>query len=378
MTGVLRTLILSFLVLVILAARTPSGVRAQDLAPSAVRVPTAAVSLTSPSVALTGRVDSNSPAFWDWSDGRSLFRVFTSFGGVPSLAVGTDVQRLGVAQPVSLVGFESGGLWMEAVVRDVDGTLYGYYHNEQPATVCREPTKVVPRLGAARSEDQGRTWHNLGIIIEAARATFDCTTPNRYVVGGVGDMSVMLDPDSKDLYIFYSEYSRALSGQGVGVARLLWADRDAPVGKVTVWRAGIWQLAREVLQMGSDRSTSPRLVYPTATPLFPTTDSWHDDNDSTDAFWGPSVHWNIYLQQYVMLLNRAKNAAFDQEGIYISFSPTLSNPGSWSEPQRILKGGGWYPQVIGFEAGIGSDKVAGEWARLFITGRSDYVVQFFR
>jgi hypothetical protein len=378
MTGVLRMLILSVPVLILLGAATRTGVRAQDLAPSASRVPTATVFLTSPSVVLTGRVDSNSPAFWDRSDGRALLRVFTSFGGVPSVAVGTDVQRLSPAQSVTLTGFDGSAYWMEAVVRDVDGTLYGYYHNEQPATVCREPTKVVPRLGAARSEDQGRTWQNLGIIIEAARATFDCATPNRYFVGGVGDLSVMLDPDSKDLYIFYSEYSRAISGQGIGVARLLWADRDAPVGKASIWRGGIWQLAREVLQMGSDGTTSARLVYPTATPLFPTTDSWHDDNESTDAFWGPSVHWNTYLQQYVMLLNRAKNAAFDQEGIYMSFSPTLDNPDSWTEPERILKGGGWYPQVIGFEAGTGSDKVAGEWARLFITGRSDYVIQFTR
>ena len=41
-------------------------------------------------------------------------------------------------------------------------------------------------------------------------------------------------------------------------------------------------------------------------------------------FWGPAIHWNTYLEQYVMLLNRAKDDQFGQEGIYVSFSPTLA------------------------------------------------------
>ena len=69
-----------------------------------------------------------------------------------------------------------------------------------------------------------------------------------------------------------------------------------------------------------------------------------------DVFWGPSIHWNTYLEQYVMLLNRAKDDQFGQEGIYVSFSPTLQ-PQDWSAPAKIMNGGGWYPQVIGGEAG---------------------------
>jgi hypothetical protein len=128
---------------------------------------------------------------------------------------------MGSARPVVLDGFDGGGYWLEAVVPDVDGTLYGYYHNERAATECGDPTRVVPRIGAARSTDQGRSWQNLGVLIESARGTYDCSTTNTFFVGGVGDLSVMLDRDSKDLYIFYSEYSRQVSSQGVGVARLL-------------------------------------------------------------------------------------------------------------------------------------------------------------
>ena len=327
---------------------------------------------------LTGKVDSNSPGVWDRHNGLDLFYLFTSFAGLPSLALGNDLQRMGTARPVTLEGFEGGGYWLEAVIKDVDGTLYGYYHNERPAEECRDTTRMIPRIGAARSTDQGRSWEDLGVLIEASRVTLDCTTRNKYFVGGVGDLSVMLDPDSKDLYIFYSEYSRAVSSQGVGVARLLWADRDEPVGKVDIWRAGVWQPPREVRQTRDDGTVAIRLFYPSATPLFPTTDSWHDDNTSTDAFWGPAIHWNTYLQHYVMLLNRAKNSEFDSEGIYVSFSPVLHDPSRWSTPQRIIRGGSWYPQVLGLETGIGSDKVAGEWARLFLTGRSEYLIQFLK
>lgn len=360
----------------ILGVASRAGLRAQEpVSTTAAGGPTVTLH-RAPALVLTGKVDSNSPAVWDRHNGLNLFYLFTSFAGLPSLALGTSLQRMASAQPVTLEGFDAGGYWLEAVVQDVDGTLYGYFHNERSATECRDTTKAIPRIVAARSTDQGRSWENLGVVIESSRGMLDCSTTNKYFVGGVGDLSVMLDAESKDLYIFYSEYSRAVSSQGVGVARLLWADRDEPAGKVDIWRAGIWQSAREVRQTRDDGTTVIRLLYPSARPLFPTTDSWHDDNTSTDAFWGPSIHWNTYLQQYVMLLNRAKNSAFDQEGIYVSFSPVLHDPSRWSTPQRIITGGSWYPQVLGLEAGVGSDKVAGEWARLFLTGRSEYVIEF--
>ena len=351
-------------------------VTAQDVVTTSAANGPGVTLLKAPALMLTGRVDSNSPAVWDREDGLNVFHVFTSFNGLPSLAVGSDLVRMGTAQPVALEGFEGGGYWLEAVVQDVDDTLYGYYHNERAATECGDATRMIPRIGAARSTDQGRSWQNLGVLIESGRGTLDCTTTNKYFVGGVGDLSVMLDRESRDLYVFYSEYSRQVSSQGVGVARLLWADRDDPAGKVSIWRDGIWQSPRKMRQIRDDGTPIIRFLYPSATPLFPTRDSWHDDNTSTDAFWGPSIHWNTYLQHYVMLLNRAKNSEFDQEGIYVSFSPTLDDPSRWTVPERIIKGGSWYPQVLGLEAGVGSDKIAGEWARLFLTGKSEYVIQF--
>lgn len=261
---------------------------------------------------------------------------------------------------------------MEAVVADIDGTLYGYYHIENTATVCPGTGKVIPRIGAARSHDSGLTWTPLGIILEAPPGSYDCETNDSYFVGGVGDFSVQLDADSRDLYIFFSQYNRR--SQGVGVARLAWADRDNPTGKVMVFTGGVWLPTRSfTFPSGMTRS-----LYPSAVPIFPTRDPWNDDDTEVDAFWGPAVHWNVYLEQYVMLLNHAKDTSWTQDGIYVSFNRRLDDPAGWSQPVKILGGGRWYPQVMGVEIGSGTDKVAGRSARFYMAGTSEHLIHFIK
>jgi len=331
---------------------------------------------SAPVIRLSGETDSNSPAVWDRVGGRNVLFVLTSMSGRPSTASGLGLTQLGTPRAIVLEPWPGGGIWMEAVIKDVDGTWYGYYHNENVANMCRGTDgsdKVIPRIGAARSRDRGATWEPLGVILEAPPRTYDCTTDNTYFVGGVGDFSVQLDPASRDLYFFHSLYLRELSSQGVGVARLAWADRDAPNGKITVWRGSSWIPATPVGNGGT-----PRWIYPAAGPIFPAAESWHDDDRVVDAFWGPSVHWNTYLQRYVMLLNRAKNTDYVQEGIYISYTAALDDPRRWSAPSKILNGGTWYPQVLGIEAGAGTDKTAGEWARFYMMGASRHFLRFVR
>jgi hypothetical protein len=147
----------------------------------------------------------------------------------------------------------------------------------------------------------------------------------------------------------------------VAVARMRWSQRDKPLGEVWKWHEHSW--------------TQPGLGGK-ATPIFPARIDWHQAD--ADAFWGPSVHWNTYLKQYVILLNRAKDSHWTQEGVYISFNPDLSNPDGWSTPQKILEATGadrWYPQVIGLEKN-GTDKLAGQAARLFVRGESRWEIVF--
>ena len=105
---------------------------------------------------------------------------------------------------------------------------------------------------------------------------------------------------------------------------------------------------------------------------------FHGRLAANDVFWGASIHWNTYLEQYVMLLNRAKDDQFGQEGIYVSFAPTVSDPRAWSAPSKLLSGGEWYPQAIGLEAGISTDRLAGRRARFFMTGKSERMIEFER
>ena len=335
------------------------------------RIPTATL-IPAPTITFGGSADSNSPAVWELVAGRPTLTLLTSFNGWPTRHVGSQVSALATRGPIAFDGRPPHGVWMETVIADTDGTWYGYYHNELPAEICGDVPHTLPRIGAARSEDFGASWEDLGIILEAPRGWFECDTTNRYFVGGVGDFSAVLDHESKDLYFFFSQYASRESAQGVSVARMAWAERDQPVGRASVWwRGSIWLPARR-MRLEDD---SVQFSYPAGMPIYRAQDGWHDDQ-IVDAYWGPSVHWNTYLEQYVMLLNHARDAEWRQEGIYVAFSPTLGDPSAWSTPQRLLTGGSWYPQVVGLEPGIGTDKIAGERARLFVSGRSNYFIQF--
>jgi hypothetical protein len=341
----------------------------------ATRVPTVQL-IRASAISLPGEADSNSPAVWELVDGAPRLHVLTSVSGQPFRAAGPRLAALGAATPVDFTVRPDHGVWMEAVIPDVDGTWYGYYHNEIPAgDLCGDPSRVVPRIGAARSADFGATWEDLGVILEAPPWTHACESQNRYFLGGAGDFSAVLDPESRDLYFFYSQYVSRTSSQGVSVARMAWADRDAPVGRLASWTRGVWMPARAAPMADAGEET---WFYPVASPIYPAAESWHLDGPAVDAYWGPSIHWNTHLQQYVMLLNRAKDMRWAQEGIYVAFSPSLADPSQWTPPRKILNGGGWYPQVLGIEPGTGTDKLAGAVARLFIHGRSDYLIQFTR
>jgi hypothetical protein len=362
--------------LVVSAQLSTSAIQQQ--AGQAVRVPRTTLQLTTP-LTLPGSVDSNSPALWDLEAGRNTLFVMTSFAGQPHVASGPSLTQLGAAQNV--ISQPDHGLWMEAVVTDDVGTWYGYYHNELSAITCGRPDRFVTRIGAARSVDQGRTWEDLGIILEAPPDSVACGSSNRYVIGGVGDLSVMLDANKTDLYLFFSQYEDTQAVQGVAVGRLVWANRDRPVGRVSVWNNGIWQYGRvnrSLIVTPDGMSRRFWFAYPVGTPLVPTTEAWHDNDNKVNAFWGPSVHWNTYLEQYVMLLNRAADENYTQEGVYVAFAPRLDDPSLWTPPQKILNGGKWYPQVMGLTVGSGTDKVADATSRFFMSGRSDFTITFER
>jgi hypothetical protein len=306
-----------------------------------------------------GDIDCSSPAHWD---GDTMCMFYST--GHPFCSSGPDLFHLSrPSQRVSFdneVGWTMGGRWIESTHKADDGKLYMWYHNEPPLS-----DRTAPRIGEMVSTDNGLTWRDLGIVLEAPAGSNNMESANKYFVGGNGDFAVIADNKKEYLYFFISTYHKDKAEQGVAVARMRYEDRNAPKGKAFKWYRGVWN------EPG---------IGGHVTPIFPVAIDWHRPDG--DAFWGPSVHWNTYLNAWVMLLNRAKDKDWTQEGIYVTFNADLADPAGWTRPAKVLgadelEKSKWYPQVMGTNtANRETDKLAGRSARLFVAGVSKWEIVF--
>jgi len=295
--------------------------------------------------------DSNSPSQWS----NEQFMIYQSYA-LPLVATGSSQTDFLRVRPVLLNSFRNYPLWIEATWVDDDGTVYAWYHHE--SWVC--PPLAVPSIGALVSHDGGFSFQDQGIILESGYAN-DCNSKSQAFAGGHGDFTVLLDPARQYFYFYFTNYSGPLSSQGIAAARMAFRDRAKPAGRVWKFYQNSW----------SEPGRHGRV-----SAMLPAAVSW--SRADTDSFWGPSLHWNTYLNEYVMLLNHSCcSPGWHQEGIYISFNPDLSNPHGWTSPQKILDGdqARWYPQVIGLEPGS-TDKIADKEARFFMGADSEWVIDF--
>ncbi|OFV97851.1 MAG: hypothetical protein A3H28_07415 [Acidobacteria bacterium RIFCSPLOWO2_02_FULL_61_28] len=302
-------------------------------------------------IVLPGISDSNSPVHW--KDGK--FVMFQSLG-LPLMAQGTRQSETLKAKGVLLKNISRVPLWIESTWVDEDGTLYAWYHHERWA--CNP--LAVPAIGALVSTDGGFSFSDLGIILESGYSA-DCNARNGIFAGGHGDFTVLLDRWRQHFYFYFTNYSGPLSSQGVAVARMAFNDRRRPVGQVWKFQDNNW----------GEPGLGGRV-----TAILPARVSWN--RSETDSFWGPALHWNTFLNQYVMLLSRSCCAPkWPQEGVYVSFNPDLSNPHSWSPPTKLLDGkdAQWYPQVVGIGPPL-TDKIAGRIARFYMAGESRWFIVF--
>lgn len=316
-----------------------------------------------PEIAFPTNADCNSPCWWQ--GGR--FYLLTSTGH-PVRSSGEDVFSLTAEGNVTYTAYRDGGRWLEAVFQADDGTLFGWYHNEPAHLVPPEMHEgrrfpmTAPFIGAAVSYDNGLTWDDLGLVLAGGPETLNLEAPNFWFAGGNGDFTVILDRQQAFFYFVFGTYYRDANQQGVSLARMRFEDLRAPVGKVMKWHAG---------------SFGEPGLNGQVTPIFPARGDWY--SSEPDAFWGPSVHLNTEVGQYVVLMNRAVDRNWKQGGIYVVCTADLSDPGSWSEPVRLLEADGWYPQVIGSDTAKGeTDREAGASARLFIHGKSAHTLRFSR
>jgi hypothetical protein len=314
-----------------------------------------------PLLKFPSETDCNSPIWW--KDGKMY--ILNSIGH-PTRSWGENLENMVRGKEILYTAWRDGGRWIESVHQDPDGTLFGWYHNE-PAHWIEEKWQVglkdritAPFIGAVVSYDNGANWDDLGLVITAAYDTLNLEHANYWFAGGNGDFSVILDRKGEYFYFLIGTYYKDVRQQGVSLARMRYADRTSPVGKVMKWHAGAWQ--------------EPGLNGQ-ATPELPVRTDWYDPQP--DTFWGPSVHWNTAIEQYVILLNRAIDRRWKQEGIYLSLSPDLADPNNWTEPMKILGEGGWYPQVVGLNyARRETEREASALARLYIHGDSKFTMRF--
>jgi hypothetical protein len=308
---------------------------------------------------MPSRADSNSPVFH--RDGELVMLNST---GIQMVSYGPDQFTQTVTRQVWVDRPDHQPLWIESVSQDPDGTVYGWYHHE-PQGVCGPgSTMTAPVIGAVVSYDGGFSYADLGIVLSAGDP-LDCGARNGFFAGGHGDFSVILDRRQDYFYFLFGNYGGPLSGQGIAMARMAFADRGQPVGALWKYFEGGWDEAG----LGGR-----------VTPVFPAAVAWQQSN--TDSYWGPSVHWNTFLESYVVLMNRSCcKPLWPQDGIYVTFNPDLSDPSHWTTPVRILGkvayDAGYYPEVIGTAPGE-TDSIAGELARFYVHGRSYWNIEFSR
>ena len=297
-------------------------------------------------------VDSNSPAFW--RDGNLY--LYSSAGEPRLNTLGPGLEHLDT-KPVSLDRRDHLPMWIESLWQDDDGKVYGWYHYERSG-LCPNSSLKVPEIGALLSLDGGKSFFDLGIVLSSGETT-NCNSQNGYFANGHGDFSVILDRQREYFYLLFGAYGGDVSGQGIAIARMPFANRSNPVGALRKFYRDEW------LEPG---------LGGRVTPVFPATVGWQEAN--TDAFWGPSIHWNTYLRRYVVLMNRSCcSPRWPQEGVYITMNENLADAGTWTTPVQIAEYGDWYPWVMSMDNEQPSSD-AGQQVRFFLRGDSDREIVF--
>jgi hypothetical protein len=305
------------------------------------------------------RTDGNSPVRISHDGAIVYFSSYQPIGHTLRSRGSRDLRFVEQPVPITFTDAPDPGVgrWIEAIWQAPGGPLRGWYHAEQPA-LCTGAQLYVPYIGEAASEDGGLTWHCRRELLRLPADRVDCSWRNGFFAGGYGDLSVVPDRRGQALYLFFSSYHPAEDAQGVAVLRL---SADAPSAPPLWWTSAGWQAVGEF---------RPK-------PLWPAVRSFrHSD---PDCFWGPAVHYNRALGAYVMLLNHTAGGDGDflQEGIYASMNAEIDDPGGWTPPLQIVRGGAWYPQAVGLEEGCGDTETA-KTARFFMAGFSGWDIEFAR
>lgn len=276
---------------------------------------------------------------------QSPFRMILPVGNRTYLVEGQSLDRLTQGAEVLTPGkageFDNGYAGISSVYNGGNGKLYGFYHAEDhqdmPAIGGGVPGFFCS-VGAAVSEDEGRSWRKLGQVITSAKPknwTAFPDQPDR----GAGEVSVVPSHDRKYLLAYYTEHSR-MENRGVQICMARTDISSKPP------LPGTWRKYRDnhFDQPGIGGLDTPIL---SASHL-----------DDADAVF-PQVSYSEYLGLYVMVFNinvwkeyADKGRAQKKSGIYVAYSADAI---TWSEPQMLVKdyavcqtgkSVSWHPTIV--------------------------------
>ena len=263
-------------------------------------------------------ISSSYYAFW------GMYRNYRSISNSPLLQnhigqLNPTVSVFGGRQPDngSSNGFNDGGMWLIGVKELDDGRLAGFFHAEShwyPRST--NGWLAYKSLGVAYSSDNGLTWGTPELILKHSN-----NKPASPEWSGLGDGCVIYNHLNNKYYTYYTPVSGSVS--------LSMAVSSNPNGGAGTWSK--WY----------NGSFSQPGIGGLETPIAEL---------SNNPGANPSVHWNTYLNKFIMVWHGWN------EKLYISAS---IDGEVWETPQLLLDEGAktWYPVIVGSSSTVGGQTV---------------------
>ncbi|WP_242157269.1 T9SS type A sorting domain-containing protein [Aestuariivivens sediminis] len=263
-------------------------------------------------------IDSNYYAFW------AMFENYRSVSNSPLLQ-----NHVGQLDPASAVfggrepnngtsnGFNDGGMWFIGVRKLADGRLAGFFHAESHWYPRNTNGGIAYKsIGVAYSNDNGVTWGTPELIL---KHFYD--KPEAPAWSGLGDGCVIYNHLKNRYYCYFTPV--------FGSVNLSMAISEDPAGAPGTW-----------MKWYNGAFSEPGIG------------GFHSPIDGLSGRPGanPSVHWNTYLNKFIMIYHGWN------EKLYIS----ASDDGEvWEVPQLLLDEGSktWYPVVVGTNSTEGGQTV---------------------
>lgn len=231
------------------------------------------------------------------------------------------------AQPVLGPGakgaFDNGGAWIYSVFRHSGSELIGFYHAEDHEFKSDPASTFIAwkSVALALSHDNGQTWQKMGPILTSHQAK-----PDRPTWGGNGDFCVVRDAKNARWICYYQEHI------------LCMAVSYDPQGRPGTWFK-FFNGSFSEPGLGGRNNSIPGL--------------------ENYAGGNPSVHFNTYLQKWVMVWHTWDSTSPHPASFWLATSRDLLH---WEKPRVLLVPPDslriWYPTILGQESDVLAGKTA--------------------